>query len=79
MTAIRTKIDCCNGCTKRQADPNCHGYCKDYLEQRKELDESRAYGTKIYEVNAGIAGQRYDSIHKATKRRNYRSKYRRSR
>ena len=79
MTVRRTRIDCCNGCTERQADPNCHGFCKRYLEQRAELDATLAEERKIRDAQHGISNQLYDCYHKVTKRTNYRSKYRRPR
>ena len=38
----RPKITCCNGCTERQADPNCHGFCEKYLSQKAELEKKNA-------------------------------------
>ena len=30
--------DCpCNGCGKRSAEPNCHGYCREYRDWRAAL------------------------------------------
>lgn len=79
MTVRRTRIDCCHGCTERQADPNCHGFCKRYLEQRAELDATLAEDRKIRDAQYGISNQLADCYHKVTKRTNYRSKYRRPR
>lgn len=79
MTARRTKIDCCNGCTERQADPNCHGFCKKYLEQRAELDETLAEERKKQQISSGVTNQTYACLDKVTKRIHYRSKYRRPR
>ncbi len=71
--AKRTKIDCCHNCPDRQADPNCHGFCETYLQQKAEYDETRAEAREIYEINHGITNQMIDSFLKVQKRRNKRS------
>ena len=71
---MRTRIDCCHHCPDRV--PGCHGSCEKYLTQKAELEETKAETQKRYYTNKGITGQRLDSLHRATKIRNYRSKYR---
>jgi hypothetical protein len=56
----RPKITCCNGCTERVADPNCHGYCEKYLAERAQLDQRNAEVRKRQEVNWRIQDQKYD-------------------
>ena len=63
----RLKITCCNGCTDRVADPNCHGYCEKYLSQRAELDKSNAEMRKKQEVAWGLNEQKFDSYHRIEK------------
>ncbi len=37
----RNNITCCNGCPKREI--GCHSGCEDYIAQKKEMDESKAF------------------------------------
>ena len=37
MTAMRKKIECCNGCKKRAS--GCHSTCEDYIREKEELNE----------------------------------------
>lgn len=74
----RFKIDCCTkDCTKRS--PTCHSTCKEYKEQRHELDETMAQKRKEQDVKYGLDGFLYESIERVNKRDTYRSKYRRKR
>lgn len=73
----RYKIDCCFQCEDRQ--PGCHGSCEEYKKQRAEMDETKAAIMKRYEVKVNLDGCLFDSIHRSTKRVNYRNKYRRKR
>lgn len=34
---MRTKITCCKDCDKRHC--NCHASCKDYIQEKQELEE----------------------------------------
>ncbi len=79
MTVRRTKIECCNGCTERQADPNCHGFCKRYLEQKAELEENKAEERKRKDIERGITDEYFNRCYKVTKRTQYCSKYRKPR
>lgn len=79
MTVRRTKIDCCNGCTDRQADPNCHGFCERYLKEKAELEESNAEKAKLRNIVSGLQQQSYDCYSRVTKYIHYRSKYRKPR
>ena len=37
---MRTKIDCCDRCEDRKT--GCHSKCKEYKDQKKELEMDRA-------------------------------------
>ena len=59
----------CHGCKKRAA--GCHGYCETYKEEKALYDAKKAAIDKQKEIKAGIYGQRYKSVVKATKRRGH--------
>ena len=67
-------ITCCFECPDRH--PGCHGTCEKYKQQRAEWDAKRAEQKKNQEAQRELNGFYYDSVHKNTKRNNYRSKYR---
>lgn len=71
----RYKIECCHNCPNRH--PGCHSECESYKSQRAELDQTKAEILKKYDVVMGLNRELSDSIGRATKRINYRSKYRR--
>ena len=65
---MRTKIDCCTkDCPDRRADPNCHGYCKEYLRQRAELDETNKAMFQRKNVDEGITSTLVHGVEKVTK------------
>jgi hypothetical protein len=70
----RPKITCCNGCTERQADPNCHGFCEKYLSQKAELEKKNAEVRKKQEINWGIMDQKYDMYAKIDRAKHTRRK-----
>ena len=70
----RYMITCCNECPNRF--PGCHGSCEKYKKARAEYDAKRAEARKKYDIACGLAQQQSDGIHRVTKHRNYRSKYR---
>lgn len=71
---MRTRIDCCYQCPDRY--PGCHGECEKYIQQKKELEESKAEAMRKAEISRGIRNQKYDSAYRVTRYRNYRDKYR---
>ena len=73
----RYKITCCHNCEKRF--PGCRGSCDEYKTQRAELDATRAETKLAHDTAFNLNCFYYDSVHKRTKRVNYRNKYRRSR
>lgn len=75
MTVRRTRIDCCNGCTERQADPNCHGFCKRYLNQKAELDESNAEIRRIQNIESNLNMMKVERVKRMVKRTNTRIKH----
>jgi hypothetical protein len=75
MTVRRTIIDCCNGCTERQADPNCHGFCKRYLIQKAELDESNAEIKRIQNIETNLNMQKAERVKRMVKRSNTSVRY----
>lgn len=63
--SVRTMIDCCTkDCPDRCADPNCHGYCKRYLEQRAELNEANTARQEKSQLESGITGTLVQGIYK---------------
>ena len=75
MTVRRTRIDCCNGCTERQADPNWHGFCKRYLIQKAELDESNAEIKRIQNIETNLNMQKAERVKRMVKRSNTSVRY----
>jgi hypothetical protein len=75
MTVRRTRIDCCNGCTERKADPNCHGFCKRYLIQKAELDESNAEIKRIQNIETNLNKQKAERVKRMVKRSNTSVRY----
>lgn len=70
---MRTRIDSCYQCPDRY--PGCHGSCEKYIQQKKELEESKAETRKQAEIRKGLNHQLYSTIHRVTKRSVYQSKY----
>ena len=65
----RYKIDCCTpDCTERSGI--CHGTCKRYKEQRRELDETNAELIKKNKVKQGLDTQKAKNIEHIYKRCN---------
>lgn len=63
----RYKIDCCKkDCPKRSGD--CHGTCKEYKEQRRELDETNAERIKKNIINKGLDTHKANTIEHIYKR-----------
>lgn len=56
--------------------PGCHATCEKYKQQRAEYDAKRAEHKKKTDVQRGLSEYHYDGIHKTTRRRIYRGKYR---
>jgi hypothetical protein len=73
----RYRITCCKDCPDRC--PGCHGKCEKYIQQRAEYDAMKEKMQGEYYTAYGLAEQRVNGIHRATKHRNYRSKYRKDR
>lgn len=72
----RYKIDCCTpGCPGRSGD--CHATCKEYKQQRQEMDETKEEQQKKEAIKRGLNEYKFDFGHKVSKRDVYRSKYRR--
>lgn len=67
---MRLKIDCCWGCPDRQADPNCHGYCEKYKQQKAEYDETMAEKKKKEKVDKDLYSQMSDGLDKVYHHRN---------
>lgn len=74
---MRTRIDCCKGCTDRVADPNCHGYCEKYKHQKAEYDEAMAEIQKKQRIKGGITGQLLTVAGKVSRNRNLYHKHKR--
>lgn len=72
----RYNITCCKDCPDRQADPNCHGFCEKYLQQKKVYEEQMAEARKKADIARGLTEQQFDSAERVNRYRNYRSKYR---
>ena len=63
----RYKLDCCQPeCPKRSG--TCHGTCKEYKEQRRELDETNAECIKNNKVKKGLDTQKTKNIERIYKR-----------
>jgi hypothetical protein len=65
----RYKIDCCKpDCPERSG--TCHGTCKRYKEQRRELDETNAELNKKNNIKNGLDTQKCNNIERIYKRCN---------
>ena len=65
----RYKIDCCQpNCPKRSGE--CHSTCKEYKEQRRELDETNAELRKKGEIRRNLETQKANNIERIYKRCN---------
>lgn len=67
-------ITCCFDCPDRH--PGCHGTCEKYKKQRAEWDAKKVEQKKQADAKYGLNSFYFDSVHKSTKRINYRRKYR---
>lgn len=51
----------CKGCTKRSKpdEPNCHGYCEEYLAARRKADEinEKLYKAKQFRYSIEYSGR----------------------
>lgn len=73
---MRTKIDCCTkDCPDRRADPNCHGYCERYLEQKAEYDRDRATIRKKAKLDSDLSGQLLEGVGRAAHKRHLYAKH----
>lgn len=72
-TMARYKIDCCYQCPDRF--PACHGSCEKYLTQKAELVETQAEYRKKHDIDNAVKAQRYDSVYRVNRARNYKNKY----
>lgn len=70
----RYSITCCKDCPDRY--PGCHSKCDKYIKARAEYDAVLNEHRKHLDVSLALTQQRCDVIHKATKRRRYKDKYR---
>ena len=75
MNYGQSTIKCCHGCTERQADPNCHGFCERYLKEKAELEAKNAEIRKQCKIQWGLNDARNDTYNKVTRRRHYEGKY----
>ena len=64
----RYKIDCCWNCDDRKG--GCHSTCKEYKEQRRELDETNDELRKKEKVNTGLNAEKAKNIERIYKRLN---------
>ena len=71
----RNEITCCHNCTDRHEA--CWGSCEKYKKQREAYDKKKAELMKQVKANRIMHEYTADTMHKMTKRKNYRSKYRR--
>jgi hypothetical protein len=66
----RYKITCCLGCVDR--NPGCHSVCEKYIQQRAELDESKAEDRKKHNIEYGLNASLIAGIQKNAKKNNRR-------
>lgn len=65
----RYKIDCCTkDCPERTS--TCHGTCKRYKDQRRELDETMAEVKKQEKIQKGLDTQKCNNLERIYKRCN---------
>ena len=69
----RYKIDCCTPDCKERTS-TCHGTCKRYKEQRRELDETNAERNKKNNISTGLNTQKCKSIERIYKGCNLRGR-----
>lgn len=69
------KIDCCKpDCPDRCADPNCHGYCEKYKQQKIELEKTRAAMNEQAKIDSELRKQLFDTIGKVQGKKHYHRK-----
>lgn len=73
----RFRITCCKDCPDRY--PGCHGKCEKYIAERAAYDAQKAKAMKVSDLATGLYEQKCNGVDKATRYRNYRSKYRKGR
>lgn len=66
---MRTKIDCCSGCTAPKRHPGCHAICPEYKVERAELDATMEKVKAQYLTASGIESQKREGINRRTKKR----------
>lgn len=62
MSAMRGKIECCNGCTRRRS--GCHSVCEDYKREKAELEASRSAVRTNRDADADYTSYRIDAKQK---------------
>lgn len=65
----RGVIDCCWKCPRRSVEPNCHGYCPEYLGQKAAQDAKNAEARRQADVRLGLNDQRAAAVRKAVRHR----------
>ena len=71
---VGNSITCCYQCQDRY--PGCHGSCGRYISAKAENNARNAELRKQKVIQYGLKEYKYDGIHRVTKHRKYRSKYR---
>ena len=66
---LRDRIDCCTpDCPDRCADPNCHGYCKRYKEQKDELEAANKERARARNLERSITGTLVQGVERVKKK-----------
>ena len=55
---MRTRIDCCYKCVPPKRNKDCHSTCKEYKDQKAELEESQKIMRSL--KNTEISDYEYD-------------------
>lgn len=61
-------IRCCYGCVPPRRTHECHGTCKDYIDEKAADEEKKAAEDMRRKVNNSIYQQRTDMVAKALRR-----------
>ena len=69
------KIECCYKCKDRYITTEdgkvitCHSTCKEYIKERKQLDEENAEKIRKANIENNLDSQYFDSMRKTYKRK----------
>lgn len=64
---INHHIKCCRGCVAPKRYPGCHDHCKEYKDERAQLDADKAEYYKQKSIQEGLDAQAIAGVERAKK------------